>query len=247
MNETIEHAGLAVEVVRRPRRRRTAEIRIADGRIAVIVPAAASRRWIARLIEARRDWIDARLAEQAGRPPAPVRHYREGETLPFAGHDVTLSLRNGRHRRVELDGGILRVTLPARDRSGEPVRRQLVAWYRERALDTLRARCRRLAPAIGVEPAAVRIRTYRARWGSCSNRGVLTFDWRLVMAPATVVDHVVIHELCHLIHMDHGPGFRACIARHDPDPAAGRDWLRRHGHLLVLPAPGDTPSAGRGL
>jgi predicted metal-dependent hydrolase len=89
------------------------------------------------------------------------------------------------------------------------------------------------APAIGVSPARIQIRDQRSRWGSCSTRGTLSFNWRLVLAPFDVLDYVVVHELCHLREPNHSSRFWRLVERHRPDWRTQRDWLHTHGPELL--------------
>jgi predicted metal-dependent hydrolase len=89
------------------------------------------------------------------------------------------------------------------------------------------------APTIGVSPARIQIRDQRSRWGSCSTRGTLSFNWRLVLAPFDVLDYVVVHELCHLREPNHSSRFWRLVERHRPDWRTQRDWLNTHGPELL--------------
>ena len=89
------------------------------------------------------------------------------------------------------------------------------------------------AKHIGVRYHRIRIGGQRTRWGSCSSRGTLSFNWRLVLAPVEVLDYVVVHELCHLRVPNHSRRFWALVERHRPHWRDQRDWLRRHGGELL--------------
>jgi predicted metal-dependent hydrolase len=89
------------------------------------------------------------------------------------------------------------------------------------------------APRIGVKPARIQIRDQRSRWGSCSTRGTLSFNWRLVLAPLDVLDYVVVHELCHLREPNHSRRFWRLVERHRPDWRQHRDWLHEYGPELL--------------
>jgi predicted metal-dependent hydrolase len=99
------------------------------------------------------------------------------------------------------------------------------------------------AERIGVVFARIRIGGQRTLWGSCSSRGTLSFNWRLVLAPLEVVDYVVVHELCHLRVADHSPRFWALVEHHRPDWRPQRDWLREYGAELLAFSPADLPLA----
>ena len=80
----------------------------------------------------------------------------------------------------------------------------------------------------------ITIRDQKTRWGSCSARGTLSFNWRLMLAPPAILDYVVVHELCHLTHMDHSPAFWQAVEAVCPDYRDSRRWLKEHGQELVL-------------
>ena len=83
---------------------------------------------------------------------------------------------------------------------------------------------------------SITVRDQKTRWGSCSSRGTLSFNYRLIFAPPRVLDYVVVHELCHLTHMNHSKEFWAMVASVMPDYQSCRSWLRNHGHELTLEA-----------
>jgi hypothetical protein len=89
------------------------------------------------------------------------------------------------------------------------------------------------APYIGVTPKRIQIRDQRSRWGSCSTRGTLSFNWRLVLAPFDVLDYVVVHELCHLREPNHSRRFWRLVEQRRPEWRAQRDWLHEHGPELL--------------
>ncbi len=93
--------------------------------------------------------------------------------------------------------------------------------------------CEREADRLGVSYARIRIAGQRTRWGSCSARGTLSFNWRLALAPAEVFDYVAVHELCHLREPNHSPRFWALVAAARPGYREQRRWLREHGPELL--------------
>ena len=115
-------------------------------------------------------------------------------------------------------------------------------WYRREARRRITAAVAREAGRLGVEHTSIAIRDQRTRWGSCSRRGTLSFNWRLVIAPVEVLDYVVIHELCHLRELNHSKAFWRLVDEALPNWREQRRWLNEHGPELqsyVSPAPGD--------
>jgi hypothetical protein len=93
------------------------------------------------------------------------------------------------------------------------------------------------AAALGVGYRRVTVRNQRSRWGSCSSSGALSFNWRLVLAPHDVLDYVVVHEVCHLVEHNHGPGFWRLVEQRRADYRESKRWLDDHGWELLAYRP----------
>jgi len=113
----------------------------------------------------------------------------------------------GSTKPVKLVNGRLTVTLPRNTKTPEKVREALTHWFRTHAEQKLQEKVERFAKVIGVRPASVNIKTFKSRWGSCSTKGQVLFNWQIIIAPNRIVDYVVVHELCHLKRHDHSPEF----------------------------------------
>ena len=157
--------------------------------------------------------------------------------MPFLGQRLHLLLRDSAGRgSVRPLLGALEVAIPT-DLNGErraAVVAVLERWYREQADAELRARVGRFAAAMALTPPGVLVRAQRHLWGSCSPRGVVRFNWRLIMAPGGIVDYVVVHELCHLRHPHHQKSFWDAVGAVLPDYRFRRAELRRDGDSYRL-------------
>ena len=114
----------------------------------------------------------------------------------------------------------------------ESQKEALEKQYRSLARECITRRASYYAAQLGVTYSSIRIAEQKTRWGSCSSRGTLSFHWRLVLAPPAVMDYVVVHEVCHLIHMDHSPDFWAEVESLMPDYKVYKTWLRKNGLIL---------------
>ncbi len=110
----------------------------------------------------------------------------------------------------------------------------LKAWFRQRAEERLPSRLKELATALGVAPAGVQVRAQKSRWGSCSSNGRISLNWRLVLLPLKLADYVLVHELCHLRHMDHSEDFWNLVASLIPDYLERRERIARFQPRLAL-------------
>ncbi|MCM1253486.1 MAG: M48 family metallopeptidase [Clostridium sp.] len=113
-------------------------------------------------------------------------------------------------------------------------RNALEKRYKEAARDYIPKRVAYYQALTGGTYNRITIRNQKTRWGSCSGKGTLSFNWRLMLAPPAILDYVVVHELCHLTHMDHSPAFWQAVKSVYPDYKNARKWLKDHGNELVL-------------
>jgi predicted metal-dependent hydrolase len=93
------------------------------------------------------------------------------------------------------------------------------------------------ATALGVDVVRLTMRNQRSRWGSCSSKGWLSFNWRLVLAPHDVLDYVVVHEVCHLVEHHHGPEFWKLVEKRRPGYRESKAWLDDHGWEILAYQP----------
>ena len=119
----------------------------------------------------------------------------------------------------------------------EKLSEEELAELKKQARRVFLARSAYFAPVVGVRYSRVTVRSQRSKWGSCSSRGGLNFNCLLLLAPAEVLDYVVVHELCHRLEMNHSPRFWAEVKRVLPDYAEARKWLRQNGGSLMARLP----------
>jgi predicted metal-dependent hydrolase len=109
-----------------------------------------------------------------------------------------------------------------------PPARLLQKWLAAQAEEAVLRQVQIRARQMSVHPASLSIRSQRTRWGSCSTRGTLSFNWRLIMAPPEVLDYVVVHELAHMKERNHSKAFWAVVSRYCPDYTKHRTWLKQN-------------------
>ena len=229
--ETIAINGF-VATIKRTRRKGSVGFRLSSGQVVVLAPSAISIAELRLLLESKSAWILAKLAAQGQVTSQAKRYYAGGEQLAFLDQELVLQVCQGAFG-TRLNGAAeLVVSMP--EAKPDWVRNALVRWYKLQAQLHIEQRVSYFAPLVGACPKSIEIKTYRARWGSCNSRGQVQFNWKLMMAPSAVVDSVVVHELCHLLHMHHGPEFWAQVKRVLPSYQDARQWLKDEGSGLGL-------------
>ena len=212
--------------IRRSDRARRVRVSVdAQGGVEVVLPRRSPASAAPAAIEELRPWIERRLhAASILRATLAAR----GPTLPYLGDQLTLTPQPGRTRAHRKQDVLLVPT------EADAAQQAIERWYRRAAAREIAPRLDNAAAALGTSYTTLSIRGQRTRWGSCSSTGAMSFNWRLLLAPAPVLDYVVWHEACHLCVMDHSPRFWALVRSHCPDYEEQRRWLRRHGATLVL-------------
>jgi predicted metal-dependent hydrolase len=205
-------------------RRYTLRIHPATREVVLTIPPRGNVKEAKAFAERHGGWIAARL----GRLP---------EAVPFA-HGTALPLRDVRHRivhRRNVRGTVWREIDERGNRlicvAGETahVGRRVTDFLRREARRDLEAATRRYAEHLGVKIKRIAVRDQSSRWGSCSTTGVLSFSWRLVLAPPFVLDYLAAHEVAHLIEMNHSRRFWRLLERLCPNMARAKVWLDVHG------------------
>jgi len=211
-----------------------------DG-VQVVAPVSMDDSEIIPLVEKKREWIFSKLESYRHRlvQIGAERKFVSGEKLLFMGKDYPLKVieDEGRFTSVILTNGQFFVNInrdiPLEKRR-EAIRRKLEQWYIIQAKEIIHQRLELFNDKIGVEINRVRFKDQKTRWGSCSQKGNLNFNWKLVMAPTYILDYVVVHELCHFIQMNHSKEFWRQVGRQIPDYQERRKWLKENGIKLMV-------------
>ncbi|MDH3229509.1 MAG: M48 family metallopeptidase [Alphaproteobacteria bacterium] len=224
-NRTIELGGREVAlVVRRSARARRLSLRIPghDDSVELVLPTRAPESDGLDFVKSRAGWILERLDRLPQRIP-----FVHGAELPLGGELHTLLLFPGMRAPVLVEHGQIFV-------SGRPehMARRVGDWLRAEAKRRIAPLAHEKATIIGARVTRITIRDQKSRWGSCATGGRLSFSWRLVLAPPSVLDYVVAHEVAHIAEANHSPAFWRTVDRLTADRRAGRTWLRGNGLQL---------------
>lgn len=211
--------------VREHARARRVRLRVSPAHgIEVVVPSGFPARELPLLLEPHRHWMEMQLARcRAGLELPAVM------LLPALGETWSLrreALAAGRRARLIVEAD----TLHLQAANEAAARVLLQRFVQQRAEASLPPWLARVAGETGLGFTEVRIRTQRARWGSCSASGRISLNCKLLFLEPALVRHVLVHELCHTVHLNHSPAFWTLVATHDPD------WRRLRAELRARPA-----------
>ncbi|MBN2462815.1 MAG: M48 family metallopeptidase [Dehalococcoidia bacterium] len=209
-------------------RRVRLEIRPQTG-LSVIVPRSYNIGQLSGLLESKVRWISRNLARFSHLQSLPAKkELRSGDTVPYLGRDLELVKRENQDGvdDVTLEENMLAVS-PVLFKNGI-LELALERWYRTEAARLINERADKLSSNMGISYKRIVIRGQKTRWGSCSRKKNLSFNWKLVMAPQPVLDYVIIHELTHLKEMNHSKRFWKLVAQYCPEWRERKKWLKQH-------------------
>ncbi len=211
------------------RKRKTMEIQVqADGSLRVLTPKGLGKERIQKALKEKENWILKKVLEINHRDTPETRIFQEGEGHYGFGHIKPLCfIKVPGARKLQVRLGAEGFILQGEDFSQESIRKSLEEWYRsqtEKRAAFFVKKYRNTLP----RPSQVQVKTQKKRWGSCNHKGKVMFNWKLSMAPAWVLEYLVVHELCHIEEFNHSKNFWTLVKRTYPRSEEARKWLREN-------------------
>lgn len=212
-----------------------------EGGIKVAAPLKVSAAEIERIVREHCGWILQKQQQMKNLPAAQAKKLENGEVLLYLGGRYTLKLVDTGDRktaRVFIQGSEILAAGPWQKTDPEERRNRiseaLTRWYMEQFKELAESQIQRYAPVVGARPQRIIFRNQKTRWGSCSGKGTISLNWRLIMAPPAVIEYVVVHELCHLKKMSHSREFWKLVQNILPHHEECRAWLKQNGYQLAF-------------
>ena len=212
-------------------KRKTIALHITDDATLIVrAPLKASEKTIMGVVLKHKKWIEEKKREIKARDPKfSPKEFVNGEGFLYLGEWYRLKIEDNQEVPLKFENGfyLSRKALPqAKD--------VFIEWYKNMAYEKISERVNWYAQQRGFKYKKVNITSAQKRWGSSSSNGNLNFPWRLIMAPLTVIDYVVIHELVHTVERNHSKAFWGKVKMLMPNYQIHKEWLRKNGYLLRL-------------
>jgi len=224
----------------RQARRYTLRIHAASREVILTMPPRGSVREAKEFAQKHGGWIAARLRRLPEAAP-----FMDGTVLPLRGVQHCIVHRPGMRGTVWPDIGESGEALLCVAGEIPHINRRVSDYLRREALRDLETASRRAAEQLGVAIRRISVRDQSSRWGSCSTTGLLSYSWRLILAPPFVLDYLAVHEVAHLIEMNHSPRFWRLVNGVCPDSSRAKQWLDIHGtdlHRYGMPGIAEPPA-----
>ncbi|MBA6335967.1 M48 family metallopeptidase [Colwellia sp. BRX8-7] len=225
-------------------KRKTVGLQVKHGKIIIRAPKYVSEDDIANIVKSKSLWLHRKIAEQNAQPATQNNHYQKDSQLLINGELKTLDIHYGLFPEITLHQDIIIATLASKlkikvaddiKNQDKYVKQQLEAWLKQQTYAYIDENLSHYAEKIGVLPKSFKVRLYKSRWGSCNSRSELSFSSLLAMTPKWIIDYVIVHELCHLRHMNHSTNFWQLVALNYPNYASAKTWLKSHQNQLQWP------------
>jgi predicted metal-dependent hydrolase len=221
---------LAYSIKRSPKRKQLTITVERDRSVVVHAPESTSEEKIKTVVESKRQWIyeKTRHAQKYSElPHPPGKELVNGESALYLGRHYQIQIVQNNSAEIRFEQRFL---IPACF-SGER-KKVLRRWYIDEAKEKILPRANKFANDLGVEFANAKIVDNRYRWGSCTTKDNINFNWRLIKAPLYVVDYVIVHELAHLLEANHTPRFWNIVRTQSPKMDKAKQWLLEYGQIL---------------
>ena len=188
------------------------------------IPKYCSNKKAVEFVRSNKQWIDDCLQKLP-----LIRKFIIGEQISLFGKKYQIEHCPTSRFGVQIEDSVIKVS-----GQQEFLHRRLTDFIKQKAKSRFLQKSQKLAAKIDCHINEVFIKDTKSRWGSCSNRNNINYNWRIALAPDYVIDYLIAHEVSHLKHQDHSENFWNCVAKLCPDYQKGREWLKNHGKELYL-------------
>jgi predicted metal-dependent hydrolase len=247
ITENVTDGKNSVQYILTRSKRKTVGIKLNEkGEVSVTAPLGLSGKQVREIIIKKIPWIVKKQEELKGKykEPGAQKKYIDGDSFLYLGKEYNLKIQRGSDsENVALCGNDIVVSITGDTAENgniddkewaETIKRLLRGFYINRFLEVIKDRIDNYASKIGVYPKKVTIREQNTRWGSCSSKGNINLNRKLVMAPSKVIDYVIVHELCHMREMNHSKNFWNIVSEVCPDFKESQKWLKDNGHRMTI-------------
>lgn len=223
------------------KKRKTMEIAVEPpNNITVTAPIGTTEDEILKKVESKGSWLIQKIYSFKHMNYIPIeRDFVNGESFMYLGRNYSLQIElnsesglRGKKPEVKLYRG--KFIVKANNKNEEDIKKAMEQWYRNRAKEVIETRVKYYQRFFNIEPMDIRIKEQKKRWGSCTSKNELLFNWRCIMAKSNALDYIVVHEMCHMYHKDHSKEFWELVASVLPDYELRKEWLRNYGVRMDL-------------
>src|SRR6056300_1637793 len=220
-------------LINRTKRKKTISILIKDGNVEVRATFNLNQNEIDAFILKKERWIKNKILLQKSIKQLPEKKFINGEVFKLLGKDLKLKINISGEKKTYLKNDYICLDLKNNSENNkEKIKKKLKLFYRSLSERILKERTLIESKKMNLKVKAIKVRSYKNRWGSCSSNGDISYNWKLIMAPEKIIDYVIIHELCHLIHFNHSRDYWEEVSKKIINYKECREWLKSNQYLF---------------
>ena len=208
-------------------------IKVKGGKVTIKVPFFINNNLIEQLVNKKLSWIKKQLNIQSNFVQFEKKLYVNDEKFLYLGKYYKLKIIKNKKYSVNIEGDFLQVNVK-NELNKLKIKKLLKEWFYEKSLIYFKKETHNCAKKNHLKINSVKVREYKARWGSCSNKGDISFNWRLIMAPPKIIEYVIIHELMHIKEHNHSPKYWNYVKSLYPNINEAKEWLMYNGQTLNI-------------
>ena len=214
-------------------RKKTISIVVKNQIVKVLVPNYVDDLEIEKLIESKISWIQKKLYLERNNIIVNNKNYINGEVFKYLGRDYYLIIQPGNSLNIDIVGNKL-VVNTINYNSPIKIKEEIKLWYINKAEKKIEVIHRYYESLMKLSANKLIFGEYKSKWGSCNSKKVISYDWRIIMSPITVINYLVVHELSHIVHPNHSKDFWSYVSNYIEDYKDKKKWLRLNSKKLVL-------------
>lgn len=219
--------------IKRTNRLKTVSLKVKNQEVVLSVPKFVTDSEIDNIIERKINWIRNKLAIEKTNSFNIKRKYENGEKFLYFGSEYSLKIKHSNSDNVYLDNNIMIVEVNNNSKAVH-IRNILNNWYIAESKKYLIKTTNYYEVLIGVSVNKLIFGKYKSKWGSCNSKKTISYDWRIIMAPLEVIHYLIIHELCHIKHLNHSNDFWKTVEKYMANYKLQKKWLKTNSSKLIL-------------
>ena len=219
--------------IKRTNRLKTVSLKVKNQEVVLSVPKFVTNSEIDNIIERKINWIRNKLAIEKTNNFNIKKKYENGEKFLYFGSEYSLKIKHSNSDNVYLDNNIMIVEVKNNSKAVH-IRNILNNWYIAESKKYLIKTTNYYEVLIGVSINKLIFGKYKSKWGSCNSKKTISYDWRIIMAPLEVIHYLIIHELCHIKHLNHSNDFWKTVEKYMANYKLQKKWLKTNSSKLIL-------------
>ncbi|MFL2682293.1 MAG: M48 family metallopeptidase [Alphaproteobacteria bacterium] len=219
--------------IKRTNRLKTVSLKVKNQEVVLSVPKFVTDSEIDNIIERKINWIRNKLAIEKTNNFNIKKKYENGEKFLYFGSEYSLKIKHSNSDNVYLDNNIMIVEVKNNSKAVH-IRNILNNWYIAESKKYLIKTTNYYEVLIGVSVNKLIFGKYKSKWGSCNSKKTISYDWRIIMAPLEVIHYLIIHELCHIKHLNHSNDFWKTVEKYMANYKLQKKWLKTNSSKLIL-------------